>query len=68
MLKRGRIREFRKTTEQRASTTISRPSSGGTEERIAVWENEGGSVKKTRGMTGTVNQIASAKQISALTC
>ena len=63
MHKRDRIRDFRKTTEQRLSKAIGRPNSGGTEERIAVWENEGGSVKKTRGMTGTFNQIAWAKQI-----
>jgi hypothetical protein len=65
MHQRGRIRELRMTTEQRASKTIGRPSSGRTEERISVWEDEGGSVKETpeRGMTGTVNQIAWAKQI-----
>jgi hypothetical protein len=55
MHKRGLIREFQKTTEQRASKAIGRPNSGGTKERIAVWENEGGSVKETPGMTGTVN-------------
>ena len=34
-------------------------------ERISVWEGEGGSVNETSGeaMTGTVNQIESAKQI-----
>ncbi len=64
MHQRRRIREFRKTTEQHASKGIGRRNSGCTEERIAVWEDEGGSVKETpeRGMIGTVNQIA-AKQI-----
>lgn len=34
-------------------------------ERIAVWENEGGSLSKTpeKALTGTVNQIEWAKQI-----
>jgi len=34
-------------------------------ERFSVWEGEGGSVNETSGeaMTGTVNQIESAKQI-----
>jgi len=63
MHKRDRIRDFRKTTEPRISKAIGRPKSGSTEEQIAVWENEGGSVKKTRGMAGTVNQIAWANQI-----
>jgi hypothetical protein len=49
MHKRDRIRDFRKTTEERVSKAIGRPNSGGTEERIAVWENEGGSVKKREG-------------------
>jgi len=48
MHQRRRIREFRKTTEQHASKGIGRRNSGCTEERIAVWEDEGGSVKETR--------------------
>jgi hypothetical protein len=48
--------------ERRVAKTIG-SNSGGTEERIAVWENEGGSVKTARGMTGAVNQIASTNQI-----
>ena len=37
----------------------------GMEERISVWEDEGGSLRETpeSGMTGTVNQIGWAKQI-----
>jgi hypothetical protein len=63
MHQRDRIRGFRKTTKQGVSKSIGRPNASGTEERIAVWENEGGSVKKARGLTGTVNQIAWANQI-----
>jgi hypothetical protein len=35
------------------------------EERVSVWEGEGGSLNETseNGMTGTVNQIAWTKQI-----
>ena len=63
MHKREHIRVLRKTMEQGVSTATGRSKSGGTEEPIAAWENEGGSVKKARGMSGTVNQIAWAKQI-----
>jgi hypothetical protein len=62
---RSRIREFRKTTEQHASKTIDRRNSSCPEGGIAVWEDEGGSVRETpdRRLTGTANQIAWAKQI-----
>src|SRR4026208_1241401 len=65
MHQRKRIREFRKSREQHASKAIGRRNSARAEERIAVWEDEGGSVQETpeRGMTGTVNQIAWAKEI-----